>query len=326
MIEWIVGIFAVIAFLLGTFSAIIMWGQDNELEKYYRDTVVEAIIRPRYLPESIIEIPEEIIVDSGRKISPIRTYLKRKWAQIRFKEVPPVVLVFAKYSEEERKAFLIEKAFAASVESRLLDLDFVESLIHYLAYRCVYESEEVEEKVRVIIRKYFEGSEYRDCLVRLDSLDFSSGIVLNPPPQKKPLLTNVVLPMVREKEKKLLQTGAIIPEMEKWKALFMNVIKCMCSEDCVVLFIGARDDLEYIDMFEEGLMDCSHVIVSARGRSYITKMQRIIQICDLSEKQKPENEWVLAYYKSRKIFGLWEFPDEEKTSCHWIIFSKPNSS
>lgn len=325
MIEWIAGILTLIAFLLGISSAIIKWGQDAELEKYYRDTVVKTITKPSYLPKALVEAPEEIIVDSGQTISPIRTYLKRKLAWVRFKEDTPVILVFGHHSEEERKAFLIEKAFSSSVESQLLDLDFTESLIHYLAYRCVYENEEVEEKVKAIIRKYFETSKYRDCLVQLDSLDFSEHIVLNPPPVKRPLLTNVVLPMVREKEKRVLQTGAMILEMERWKSLFMNIIDCMCSGNCAVLFIGVRGDLEYANMFENGIKDFTHVIVSARG-PHITKMLRVIQACCLSEPSKPEEERILTKCESNDVVGLWEFPDEEKMQCRWVIFSKTTGS
>jgi len=326
LIEWIIGILTLIAFLIGIFTAIIKWGQDDELEKYYRDTVVKTIKKPDYLPEALVEVPEEIIVDSGQRISPIRTYLKRKLAWLRYKEDTPVILVFGNYSEEERKAFLIEKAFSSSVESQLLDLDFLESLIHYLAYRCVYENEEIEEKVRVIIRKYFERSKYRDCLVRLDSLDFSQKVVLNPPPVKRPLLTNVILPMVREKEKLLLHTGAIIPEMERWKSLFMNLVDCVCSEKCAVLFIGIREDLEYLDMFENAIKDLTHVIVSARG-PYITKMLRIIQASYLSEPSKPEEERILTSCESNDVTGLWEFRDEDRlTPCHWVIFSKTDTA
>jgi len=324
VIEWIVGIGTLIAFLIGLGTAIIKWGQDDELEKYYRDTVVQTVTKPGYLPEALVEVPEDIIVDSGQKISPIRTYLKRKLAWIRGKEVPPVILVFGHYSEEERKAFLIEKAFASNVESKLLDLDFIESLIHYLAYRCVYENEEVEENVRVIIRRYFEMSKFRDCLVRLDSLDFSEKVVLNPPPVERPLLTNVVLPMVREKEKSLLHTGAIIPELERWKSLFMDIVNCMCSGTCAVLFIGVRDDLAYVDMFENGIKDFVHVIISARGL-YITKMRRVIQACYLSEPSKPKEERLLNYCESNDVTGLWEYPDEDKMPCHWVIFSKTDS-
>lgn len=322
MIEWIAGILTIVAFLLGFFSVIIKWGQDANLEKYYRDTVVKTITRPGYLPKSIVEVPNEIIVDSRQKFSPLRIYLKRRLAQIHGKEVPPVILIFGQYSEEERKAFLIEKAFSSSVESRLLDLDFLESLIHYLAYKCVHENDEIEEKVRTIIRKYFENSKYRDCLVQLDSIDFSEKIVLNPPPVKRPLLTNVVLPMVREKEVSLLQTEAIIPEMEKWKSLFMNIVNNMSSKKCAVLFIGVRSDLEYVDMLENGLTDFAYLIVSARG-PHIETMLRVIQVCCLSEPSKSPQERIVTSCERNDVVGLWEFPDEDKMTCHWVIFSHP---
>jgi len=330
VIEWIVGILTVFAFLLGLFSAIIKWGQDDDLEEYYHDTVVKTVTKPGYLPEPKAEVPREIIVDTGQKVSPIRTYLKKKIAWIRGKKVPPVILVFGHYSEEERKAFLIEKAFASSVESQLLDLDFIESLIHYLAYRCVYENEEIEEKVRIIIRKYFEASKHRDCLIRLDSLEFSDACILNPPPVKRPLLTNVVLPMVREKEKRLIQNGTIVPEMERWKSLFMNIVKCMCSKKCLVIFVGFRDDPEYFDMLENGIKNFHHtgmhVIVTARGPN-IKKMDRIIEACYLFEPSKPGEEQLMACCESNYVIGFWEFSDEVRyTPCHWAIFSKIDSS
>lgn len=321
MIGLIVAVLTLIGLFLGFFCAVVLWGQDASLEKYYRETIVKRIIKPGYLPEPIVKVPKEIIVDSRQKFSPLRTYLKKRVAQLLGKEVPPVILIFGEYSEEEKKAFLIEKAFASSVESRLLDLDFLESLIHYLAHKYVHENEEIDEKVKTVLRKNFENSKYRDCLVKLDSLDFSAKIVLNPPPVKRPLLTNVVLPMVKEKEKSLLYTKAGVPEIERWKSTFMNIVNNICLENCAVLFIGVREDIEYLDMMEEGLLNFDFSIVSARG-PYIDTMLRIIQARRLLEASRPLEEQIMMSCQRNDVTGLWEFPDEEKMPCQWIIFSK----
>lgn len=325
MLTLIVLLFTLAAFLIGFFLAVIKWGQDASLEKYYRETIVKVLTERAYLPEPISEIPREIIVDSRQTFSPLRTYLKKRIARLMGKEVPPVILIFGEYSEEERKAFLIEKAFASSVESRLLDLDFLESLIHYLAYKYVFESEEIDEKVKTVLRKSFEGSKYRDCLVRLDSLDFSAKVVLNPPPVKRPLLTNVILPMIREKEKSLLETKAMISEIEKWKSLFMTLINNICSENCGVLFIGVRPELEYLDMMENGLRDYNFLIISARG-TYIDTMLRIIKTGYLSEQSKPPEERIMTSCEKYDVIGMWEFPGEEKMICQWVILVRTQNS
>lgn len=321
MLGLIAAILTIIAFLLGFFTAVIKWGEDATLERYYRETVVKTLAKPGYLPKPVIEVPKQIIVDSRHTFSPLRTYLKKRMAQLLGKEVPPVILIFGEYSEEEKRAFLIEKAFTSSIESRLLDLEFLESLIHYLAHKYVQGYAEIDEKVKAVLRRNFENSKYRDCLVRLDSLDFSAKVVLNPPPVKRPLLTNVILPMLNEKEKHLLETRATVPEIEQWKSFFMQIIDNMCSETCGVLFIGVRPGLDYVDMLTEGLISFNFVIVSARG-THINTMLSIIKTVCLSEESKPIEERIIAVCERSDVIGMWEFPGEEKMICHWIIFAK----
>ncbi len=125
----------------------------------------------------------------------------------------------------------------------------------------------------------------------------------------------------KRKRKEFSSNCHIIPELERWKTLFMDIVNCMCSEKCAVLFIGFREELEYVDMLERGIRDFTHLIVSARGL-FIPKMQRTLQACRLSKPSKPEEERMLNCCESNEVSGLWEFPDEEKTICIWIIFSK----
>lgn len=321
MLELIVVVSTLIAFIIGLFSVLIFWGHDAELESYYKETVVKGISKPGYLPKSIVEIPEEIIVDSHRSHSPIRTYLKKQIAKLLGKEVPPVILVFENYSEEEQKAFLIEKAFSSSVESTLLDLAFLETLVHYLAYKYASENSDIDQRVERVLRRYFEGSKYRDCILKLDSFDYSATIVLNPPPIKKPLLTNVVLPMVREKEKNLIALTARLPEIEEWKSVFMEIIDDLCSKKCGVLFVGIKTKVEYTEMLIEVIEDCSSLIVSARG-SHIQDMTQVIGSCCLLEMSKPVEEQIITACERRDIQGTWEFPEEETMNCRWVIFRK----
>lgn len=321
MLGLVLGFITLIAAILGFFSALIFWGHDAELERYYKETVMKGVSRPGHLPKSIVEIPKEIIVDSRRSYSPIRSYLKKQIAKLLGNEVPPVILVFEKYSEEEQKAFLIEKAFSSSVESRLLDLDFLESLVHYLAYKYASENSDIDERVERVLRRDFERSKYRDCVLQLDSLEYSVAVVLNPPPIEKPLLTNVVLPMVREKEKNLIALKAKLPEIEEWKSIFMEIINSLCSKECGVLFVGVRTKAEYMEMLIEGINKFSFIVISARG-THIQDMTHVIGGCCLLEMSKPVEEQILTACERRDVQGTWEFPEEEIMSCRWVIFRR----
>lgn len=321
-IDLIIAVGTLISFLLGFLIAIIKMGKSDDLEKYYKETV-QAINKPGYLPKSIGEIPTEIIVDTREKLSPLRVFLKKKIAQLRGKQAGPVVLVFGNYSEEEQKAFIIEKAFASSLTSQLLDLDFLESLIRYFAYKHAYESNEIEPEVRMVLRKNFEKSKYRNCVINLDSLEFSTSLILNPPPHEQSLLTNLVLPMVREKEKELLQVTVDLSTMEKWKTFFMTLIHKLDSKKSAVILIGIRLLEEYLEMLNEGLHEFSCLILSARG-GYIDLMDELIRNRFELESSWSSEEQVAMECERTDILGWWEFPEEKKVRCKWVMFKKPS--
>lgn len=319
-IELIIAVGTLISFLLGFLIAIIKMGKSDDLEKYYKETV-QVINRSGHLPKPIGEIPTEIIVDTRERLSPLRIFLKKKIAQLRGKRVPGVTLVFGEYSEEEQKAFIIEKAFASSLTSQLLDVDFLESLIVYFAYKYAYQSDEIELGVRMVLRKGFEKSKYRDCVASLDSLEFSTSLILNPPPHEQPLLANLVLPMVREKEKELLQMKVDLSTMEKWKSFFMTLIHNLKSKKIAVILIGIRMLEEYLEILNEGLQEFDCLILSARG-VYIKLMNHLIKNrCDLESSWSPE-EQVITECERINIIGSWEFPEEKKVRCRWVIFQK----
>ena len=320
-IELLVALCTLISFIIGFLTAVIKLGHSATLEKYYKKTIVEIIEKPGYLPKSIAEIPTEIIVDTKDKLSPLRIFLKKKIAQLRRKKVPPVILIFSDFSEEEQKAFIIEKALASSLTSDLLDLDFLESLILYLAYKYAYESNEIEKEVVTVIRRDFEKSKYRNHVVTLDSLDFSTSTILNPPPEEQPLLRNIILPMIREKEKELRRTGVNLSIIEKWKSFFMTLIHEIYSKNCAVILIGVRPPEQYLDMLNEALQGFDNILICARG-TYIRLMDQIIQAQYDLESSKPINERIINNYNRVNITGWWEFPGEKRVRCKWVILTK----
>jgi len=263
--------------------------------------------------------PKEVIIDTHRVYSPLRVFLKKQIAKLLGTETPEVFYVFGILSETEQKAFIIQKAFSSSLKSPLLDLDFIESLIKYLAHKYASTTPQIEEKVKAVLRKHFENSNYRDRVLKLDSLEYSGEVVLNPPPLKKPLLSNVILPMVKEQEKKLIPFETQVAEIETWKYFFMRIVDNLCEKKCAVLFIGVLQDTEYATMIIEGLRDFGSLVVSGRGK-YIVNMDNTFASCCQLEKTNPSEEPIFTSSERKDIIGMWEFPDEESVPCHWGIF------
>jgi len=316
MIEPIIAALTIVAFVAGFLLVVVSWSQDAILEKYYRESVITTLEEPGYLPEPIGKVSEKIIIDSGNRFSPLRTYLLKKWAQIKGERVPPVILVFGLFSDEEKKAFLIQQAFVSIVDLSLIDLDFSESMIHYLAYQYSFRSDKIEEKVCSILRRGFENCKYRKQLLNLDSIEFSSKVVLNPPPLRKPVLTNLVLPMIREKEKEVLDGDLTLGQIEQWKSFFMTLIEALSSERCAVLFIGYRMPEEYFLMYEENFGRFDFFIFGARGK-FVPYVQLICKQIEGDFLEKWNRK-----YERWEISGVWEFKDEELEDAKWIVFQK----
>lgn len=314
--------FFIVALPIGFILVILFRGYDTKLENYYKETVLAELRKPGYLPKTMSEaVPEEIIVDSRRAYTPLRVFLKKIIARALGKEIPEVFVVFGVLSEVEQKAFLIQKAFSSGVTSPLLDLDFIETLIYYLAHKYASANPLIEAGVVAKLRRDFETSNYRDCILKLDSLEYSEKIVLNPPPLKKPLLTNVVFPMVKEQEKKLLSGKREVAEIETWKYLFMRVITGFCAKTHAVLFVARRNIEEYANMILECLQDFDSIVISARGH-FVEDLLNVIRLSVYTEKSMTPEECVFTSCEREEIDGVWEFPDEEIVLCRWIIFTK----
>ena len=199
---------------------------------------------------------------------------------------------------------------------RPLDVEFLEGLINYLAYKHAHISGKVEKRVMNILRDNFEKSKYRDTVINLDSKVFSEKAVLNPPPEQKPLLKSIVLPIVGEKEKEIRRSGMNLTEVEKYKSLFMQIINGLSSKECKILFIGHRRPLDYVNIINENIQEFNSIILSARG-AFIAYMfflfKDIIKILEGNWKCRIGNI---------NIAGAWKFADGEEVNCSWILLMK----
>jgi hypothetical protein len=315
MVALIVGIITLFAFGVGFIIAMLSWNRDSRLETYYSKTATE--IKEKFIYSSNIakKIPKQIIVDSGTRVSPIRTCLRKTIAHLTNKTTSPVILVFGATTEDEQKAFLIQKAFVPACNNKLLDLSFIESLIYYFAYKYGHEAGDVDEGVKNILRKYFEGAIYRKSVIKLESLEFDNRIVLNPPPEARALLTNLVLPMAEYLEEKLISENASLSKMEEYKSFFMEIIRKICDTDCALIFIGIKGVHEYINLINKNLGNFSLFILAARGSH--------IGACSTIEKRTFAANWKNDSYKIFNIDGNWISPsDKQQIKCLWKIIFK----
>lgn len=309
-------ILGIIGFVFTFLLGLIGLGNNARLERYYSRAVDRNIKDDEYLLTPLVEVPRKVIVDSGRPLSPIRTFLKRTWIRIRRGNPVPVVYIFANLSEYERKAFVLQKAFSAAMNIQLLDLEFIEDLINYHTYKYCESLEEIEMEVKNIIRKKFESSKNREKLLKLDSLDFENYITLNPPPENKPLISNVIIPIVREQQKTLNVQGDNLLEREKWKAFFMDIIERICQKTCGIIFVGIRAPGEYIHWVENNGDALNLFIFAARG-FYIKRMVKIYD----SAREIIAKKWGTSL-EEVTIKGIWRLEELREIDSMWIIAKK----
>jgi hypothetical protein len=120
--------------------------------------------------------------------------------------------------------------------------------------------------------------------------------------------------MIGEKEKQIKKIGLGITEREKYKILFMEIIKRIDSKQCAVLFIGTRLRSEHIKFVVNNINKFNLMIIAARG-GYIPRMTYFY---DEVEKLL-EKRW--GNTAGFRITGVWEFSDRQ-SDIMWIIAIK----
>lgn len=299
---------AIVAFII----LILEWGYDAKLESYYNKALKRTLDECEFIPK-VKYLPRKIIVNSKRRVSLLRISIKKLIAKI-FNRKYFNVFIFDVNSEVEQKAYIIKQAIRCSLTCELIDIEFLENLVYYYSHKFASTSGKVDYDVQSILRNNFEQSFYRDLINKLDDEVFSTKIVLNPPPIEKPILSNLIFPLITEKEKELNQQekDSAFKEKEYFKSKFMNIIKSIGNNKCAIIFIGQALREEYLELFNEYLNKVDYFIFAARG-VYIGRM---FVIFDEIEK-KLENMPTISF-KSDAISGRWRFNNVE-VDCAWIL-------
>jgi len=249
----------------------VFWRDDIEAEKFYKESYNEIEKGGYFLDKKILK--PIVIVDSGKKVSKIRVFFKKTFHKLFSKGKVQVICVFGMEKEEERKKFMIQQALASEWEIiRVLDIDFIETAVNYFAFLYASNNKKVDDKTLYLLRKDFESSPYRECITKLDDTDFSESIVINPPPKKKPLLREIIMPMVLDQNNKF--KGKPVQKIEEVKLMFMRLCEGMYGTICGVLFIGNMLSSEYLNLLSDNKDKFKCFLLCAIGHN-IPKLEYI---------------------------------------------------
>lgn len=261
-----IGEIAAVAALIGFLSLVLLrsliWKDDSCLEKYFSKTY-EEIKKEGYFLNKEISKPI-VIVGTDKLTSKIRVFFKKNIKRLFTKESPQIILVFGKDKEEEREAYIIQQAFALEWQLiDILDIEFIESAINYFAYKFGSKKRNIKRETFYILRKEYESSAYRDCLAKLDDTDFSEEIVINPPPRKKNLLKEIIMPMVLDQNNQAKEIS--LQKKEEMKSLFMRICDRMHRKKCGVLFIGYVSRGDYMNLISQDEREFLCYLLCAAG-------------------------------------------------------------
>ncbi len=297
MIALIASLIAIVVFVLSAFLFILFWSEDSRLEKYYKLTAKD-IGKTEAISKIGVSFKTDVIIDSGHNYSRLRTAIKKVISRIRGHKILDTLLVFNRNSTEQRAFLIFEAIKGTFFHIELLDADFIEDLAKYYAFRYASETKSVDKDVKFLLRKDFEKTSNRNCIAKLMDPKYSEKVVLNPPPEIKSLLEEIVLPIVTEWSEELKGRNATHAEKERFKSLFMENTKGLCHRTWCILFIGKLTIDEYMSFFNQSVRKFSKgVMLAARGGNVRYLLELWNRACEI-----PQSRWGVKFHATDIVY------------------------
>lgn len=239
------------------------WATNNRLEKRCSRFFKDLKSSGEYLISKAIRKPLFIVETQGR-YERFRTAFKKLIIRIKGGEKPHVIYVFGKDTYEEKEAYLIHQIIAKDWNAIIiLDKSFTETMIKYFAYKFANEKKDISDSVIHILQKEFEACSFRECVANLDNPEYEDYIVINPPPKKKSLLHDLIIPLVVDHNNKSVKMS--FQKKEAVKAELMRIINGICEKKYGILFIGDLSVSKYCDLLRACYNRYDCFLLSARG-------------------------------------------------------------
>jgi len=197
------------------------------------------------------------------------SFLSKQWGDPQFIKLkggkePPLIIVFHKDTYEEKEAYLIRRLISNEWNQlKVLDIAFIETMISYFAYKYADGNIKLGDQVKSILRKEYEECSYRNCIVKLDDPEYEHEVVINLPPQIKPILHDIILPLAIDQNKRT--SGKSFYEKETLKVELMEMISSICNRNCGILFIGDLPVDDYCRMLRSKINKFDYFSLAARG-------------------------------------------------------------
>ncbi len=270
----------------------------------------------RRLPDKIIV--ETIYVEGKPVRSLILSFLRK--VRIPFRKQRYVkIIIPTNMNYHEQIAYIIKQVFDEVLAlDNVLSYELKNSLICYYAYKFAKTSREILDKnVINILEKDFQNSKYRDIIVRLDSKELEKKITLNPPPEVKPLLDRVIIPILELKNRELSKISELA-RLEEEKSKIEKILKLLGNGFIGILFIGKRNPEEYLSYIDEKIYGFHGLLVCSRGKYTIFFKNDFYKIL------KSKIEKYLGEIIEERFEGYIDIPEHGKIYYLYNLFLEKN--
>lgn len=249
----------------------------RKLEKTYSSALNFAKRNLKELGLILNKLPEEIVVEMAYKddvalFSRFRAFFKKNIiGKLRGKEILSIT-IFSNMSYEEQIAFIIQKAFEAMISSeyeKVLGVDFRDSLVIYYSYKFAFLSQSLVGKgVTLILERKFNEAKFKEIIIKLDSKELEANITLNPPPEVRPLLDRVIIPIIELKSQEISPINDL-STIELTRREMQELLTKIAKGKIGILFIGSRTPEEYLQYVKSRIDEFEGVLICARGKRVI---------------------------------------------------------
>jgi len=249
----------------------------GRLEKTYSSVLKYAKKNLKELGLILNKLPEEIVVETTYKddvalFSRFRAFFKKNIVgKLRGKEILSIT-IFGNMSYEEQIAFIIQKAFEAIISSeyeKVLGVDFRDSLVTYYSYKFAFLSQSLVGKgVTLMLERKFNEAKFKEIILKLDSKELEANITLNPPPEVRPLLDRVIMPIIELKSQEISPINDL-STIELTRREMQQLLTKIAEGKIGILFIGSRTPEEYLQYLKSRIDEFEGVLICARGKRAI---------------------------------------------------------
>lgn len=263
LIATILLITSFLAFIFGYYLFVRNWKTNSKLERGCSRFHKDLSSSGEYFIQSGGKKPLIIIETKGRYEN-IRTFIKKLIIRVKGGKSPQIIYVFYQDTLEDKEAYLIRELISNEWNQiKILDYVFLDTMINYFAYKFVHEKKNISAAVKHILRGKYETCALRECIIKLDDPDYEDKVVINLPPEKKPILHDIVLPLAIDQNRKAEKKS--FHAQEALKAKIMEIIYEIDKGNCAILFIGEFPVAEYCEMLKNFMYKYNFFLLCARG-------------------------------------------------------------